>query len=259
MTTMDRVSSADRQLVESLVTYGCEEIPVRISHLLSGCVRRFTHFLEEPKEYREKWNFWTVGEAGKDLTDDGYIEKGDKPGEDAKHVLHWSKKLLFLLQQRDVDLRPHLDLLHYCETIDNICWREYCHWMEVLDHVVPGYHFYERLREPRARERSLLRLISYKDVPGKKEIGKPHFDKNALTFHLGELLPGLRVAQARELYVNSPDRPLIFFGKKIEKITNGELKALFHAVTDERMPGDTRRRWCAVWFGHMDVTLDEEG
>ena len=249
---MDTVSSADLQLAERLVEDGAIQMPLRISNRVTGAIRCFNRFLAEPDEYRNQWDLWETEPDGRDITDIGYKDKGAKPGEDAKHIFHWTPDPERLLVARGVDFTRHEYFLGYGRNIFTICWREYVDLLRALDHVMPGYDFHERVRHPRAKEGSILRFLRYKDTT-KEVIAKGHTDKNLITFHLADSHPGLRLGHAGNLYLTSPDRALVFFGDKMEKITDGKIKALWHYVTDERAPRDKSLRWAMIFFGHVPL------
>jgi hypothetical protein len=247
---MDSVSSADLQTAERLIEDGTIQIPLFLGNRVSGMIRGFNRFLAEPDEYRKQWDFWETEPDGRDITDIGYKDKGAQPGEDAKHIFHVSPDLERLLFARGVDISRHEYLLGYGRNIFTACWREYKHLLRALDHVLPGYNFYERAHSPRASKGSILRLLRYKDIK-KEVIGKGHTDRNLITLHLTDSHPGLRLGKEGHLYLTSPGYALVFFGDKMEKITNGHIPALWHYVTDERAPSDKTLRWAMIFFGHV--------
>ena len=250
---MDRVSSAELSAIQELVTHGAVQIPLRITHLVPGAIRGFNAFLEKPYEYRRGWDLWIEDERRRDVQDIGYKDKGAEPGEDAKHIFHWTVQLeRLLIEERGVDINDHADFLGYARSIFTICYREFRYIAEALDYVMPEGRFLERASDPAAKRQSILRFVRYKDV-NRDVIGKGHTDKNLISLHLADSHPGLRLEKHGQLYATSPDVALVFPGDKMDVITNGRIKALYHYVTDQRKPGDKTLRWVMVFFGHVPL------
>ena len=255
MRDMDRVPSAYIHAAEKLVENGYVMVPLKIQTLVFGVMRCYRKFLEEPKVYRESYNFWTSGEYGPNKKDLGYCEKnGDNPGEDAKDIFHWGDELEPYLHAKSVDTIRHQFLLGYSREIFEISWQHHCMMLEACDYVIPGFNLYERTQGGLSRKPSRLRLVSYKERPGRKVMAEGHFDLGVVTSHLYSG-PGLWLVKdnTRIAYTHSPGYILMFFGKEMEEITKGELKAVWHEVTDERAAADTRRREAAVFFGRALV------
>ena len=151
----------------------------------------------------------------------------------------------------NVNIIRYQYLLGYSRAIFDISWTEHCILLEALDHVVSGFHFGERLQDDFAPKQSRLRLVSYKDLPGRRVMADGHYDLGVLTQHLHSG-PGLYLGkdETRSRYFPSEGYTLVFFGKKIETTTDCPLKAVWHEVMDERPEGETRPREAAVFFGH---------
>ena len=245
---MDTMNHVYRALAETMVNHGVVKLPLQISGDVGIATKCFKLFLEESRKYREMWNFWGLKD-GESVLDVGYKERGNAPGEDAKHLFHWSPDLVELLQERKVDISRHRKLLRSCQASSYWCMGVFVNLGKALDVVMPGYHLYERVSHRANWRQVILRLGQYKEVSGRRVIGKGHTDKSFLTIHLCDSHPGLHFAGGDP--IRTRNQILVFPGDKMEQVTKGEMKAVWHEVTDERSAEDRTPRSFSVFFSNI--------
>ena len=240
---------------------------------LEAC-RLFERFMKEDLQYREQWMFDIPGNGDPDL---GYLpdrdgkdkdprtmtpqEKADrKKREDKKSLMHLNHQVRKKLQIRRVNYERHEKLLQIGEKIELIHDNLAHAFARRQDELVPGFHFEERLEDAKQDHISFLRLAIYHNEPEKDEDAADiHTDRAAWTQQLIANRHGL-VIRDRKGVAHEPDETrlddvLIFFGKKMTKITKGLHPGAPHYVKEvrrspEEIAKDPSKRVAAIWFAH---------
>ncbi len=248
------------QSVKELLEQGLTTIPFPAERIIPGTIRCFKRLLREPELYRSQWTFdlrKDVPLDDQDGADDGYLRRNGELRkeryDDLKSIIHYRWFLPHLLRVRGVEIREHEYLLGYCRGIFTLAQRVAREFAAELDKALPGFRFEKRLAMLAAQEQSVLRIQSYDDTAGSKPIiGKGHTDLSLLTLHIADSRPGLRVGMDKTLVETIPGRAVVFAGYKMEKFTQGRIKALWHEVTDEPTY-DVGERWSMVFFAHIVI------
>lgn len=232
-------------------------------HLVEGGYRTF---LREPDAYKNQWSF--------DLSlnndpDDGLVRKPGVMGDDGnltdeKFFFHFRPQLLSLLHQRNVNCEKHALWLLHCTQLYNLCITLQNEYARQLDRVLPGYHFYEMVRDEIVSNLHVLRLLYYDGGNGARD----HQDRSFWTIHLSQshARAPLHTGKDKRPYVSSLDVALLFSGKKMAQHTGasfnfeenmfegGSLPALVHGV-DKEKETEQESRMAMVFFGHILATL----
>jgi hypothetical protein len=230
-----------------------------------GVAAGFENFLNQVSPLdREDWSF-NVGdnEDPDKAPDDGFIPRhGERRllsggRYDDKFVFHYRPRLMDLLLDRNINLKPWRSWLSYCDRLYRICLRAEQEFISTVEEVMPGYGLLDCFTDPSVEDAHVIRIIKYAErgVEDPLILGKRHFDRNFLTGCVGESHPGLRIYPSGDepvSYIAQPDQVLVFPGKKFETITSGKVKALAHDIVNQT-PG-LSSRWSVIFFGHAKVT-----
>lgn len=198
---------------------------------------------ELPRSAQRAWELHLPRDPEYDEPDDGAIRKQDK---DWKLFFHYRSDLKDQLSKRGMELSPwQHEWFEDMQRLLSVCSEALIAYAERIDAICPGHDFTKRAK--RARHLNLLRTLKY--VPRKGVLAKQHTDRDAITFHMAESAPGLRVMSGKELPSPVAPQVLVFPGDQIERITRGALRACSHSVID--MTGGAEERFAMVFFGKM--------
>lgn len=252
MATKTAVSDAVIARAKELVERGKVVIPFPTQDIMPPVIDGWQKFVNEPEEYKIRWNARLKGETGS-RPDSGWLNRDgalrdDGVYDDKKQIFHFNPLLMPWLTEHAVAHAPYTQWLYAQSKLYDACRSTVHTYMGALDAILPGYSFYDRISKENSEYLHRLRLLAYDE---ESAAGKGHYDIGFLTIHIAESHPGLRTGDERTLFVARPGEALLFFGEKAERLTSGRLKALWHEVTDERPAGDTRSRWSAIFFGHI--------
>lgn len=218
----------------------------RVLSLYEGLVA-FDH--QVPRDEQLRWEVHVPRDPKHDEPDDGAIRKS---GQDHKLYFHYRPDVEQLLKEKNgVTLSPdQQEWLKYMRQVWDACADAHLEYARKLDHHCPGYEFEKRAE--RSQHLSCLRILKYELRAG--TLAKEHTDRDAVTFHLDESLPGLYTTRGDVVrQEESPALPnvLVFAGDQIAEITQGKVPACIHGVKDTT--NGKRVRFASVFFAKMYV------
>ena len=240
---------------ETFVSEGKTILPLLWSDVVPKLMKEFKLICSLPLEYRERYTIPIPDEDDPDKqADNGYLRKDGraKPSGgywDKKDIWHYRPWHWSWYQRNNVDISAHRVLFELSQVVFLRCLRLQRQFLKALDSVMPGYNFTSLARSEYAFAKHVLRLALYDQAESnQRELGKPHRDRNFITFHIADSRPGLRTGEDKTLYVAEPDTILVFPSVHAERITGGKLKALEHGVWEEEDPDVADRRWSIIFF-----------
>lgn len=239
-----------KRIARELTEQGHAVFTDHISHFFPPLIEGFQKLIADPD--REKWSLNTL-RVGSDPRepDDGLIRKEKGlygKAQDNKWFFHYRRSLEDRLQEHGVDTTMHTFFLDRAREL-----HLHCHHMMkaiglALDGLHPDLEFARHLTEAEDADLNVLRLLSYDKG---SDIGKAHTDLSALTFHLAESRPGLRIgSEPRQPYKAEPNKILVFNSIKIQRLSKGRLPAVPHDIVDDDIAA-TEGRWSVVYFAHF--------
>jgi len=238
-----------RRAAEEFVRTGRALLQFRAAPAVPSVISGVCNLIEAPN--RRDWQLHINRPGGPKKPDDGLIRRDPEyPGDttDGKYFFHYRRSLEDnLLQRRVIPNASQQDLLMHCGIIHHYCADLLVAFAAEFDQVCPGYRLEEQMADFAACELAPLRTLVYDQGT---MVATPHTDYSALTLHLAESRPGLRLGKERTPYTAHCGEALIFPGRKFEKLTKGAFKALDHEVEDSD-PQNPNRRWSMVYFGHI--------
>lgn len=270
----DRPVVTSEVAVRDILQFGSALVTLPVSHLEKPMIDGFLRFLKLPEEYRKRWRFLDSGvwcpdpdPKKKEDPDTGYLvpRNGQKAPDGRtwdpnKETVHVSTQLPKFLADYgvpiDAETRSWLDV---CLEAMRICNEVARRLADDLDRQLPGYNFAERISAVVAQMMNKLRFLFYGGGASEGVVlGKDHFDRNGWTLHGGDSRPGLVIYDSQHrpwLFRVQPGSALWFPGAKLQKLTQGLLKAMLHKIvaTGE---GYHLPRWCWVYFVHIELELE---
>lgn len=229
-------------------------------------------FFSKPSEYKGCWTITDFDNPDDpyglmDGPDDGYVLKNgekrhiDDKRYDVKEFFHLKPGTLALLRQQGVDVGEEASWLASATHLHSLCTLEFLRIVRGLDVALPQYKLFESALRATVRGQNTLRFLKYRTAEKlKQEIAKFHSDRNFLTLHIGDSMPGLayedREGKVVE-YTVEPGKILVFPGMKAEKVLGEKLPRLKHGVL-AHPDAIGLRRWALVFFGHTDIFLTAE-
>lgn len=224
------------RIIENIKKRGYARIYFPTGNLAEKAMVGFNDFLTESLEYRRLWTFDLDEE-----TETGYLTR-DKPinkmtgyAYDHKDVFHLCSDLLGKLRTRNIKLRNHqnwlLSLHQLYSTILGVA-------MKIVGDLAAAYPDLSISSRVATRRNShVLRVLHYHMK--KREgglIGAGHKDESLLTIHVADNFPGLKVGMvgSTELVTSGRNISLVYPGKELEQLTQGDLPALYHEIVDTR-------------------------
>lgn len=244
----------------------CCYFPFSLQELVHRAIAGLYEFLEESEE---KKRLWTLHIDDTEFPDDGYIKRSgmyhrlSTDVQDRKEFFHYRPVALAGLRHMEQNM-----YLRHSEWLEKTCYELLTRCVEevampfarAFDVLMPGYALYEQVLC--AANQHKLRLVAY-DVPnGNSLIAVPHFDKSALTLHIGESHPGLHIGTPGRLIETQSEKAFLFPGRRMQLMTGGTeivlpeggkgaeggyIKALSHHARYE----GNERRWAAIVFIHI--------
>lgn len=240
--------------------------PPETSRLIDEAVRWFLNeFLPEPDAYKDQWTFphksrpkergWVVQDGERAVDEYGQLGQSDQ-----KVYLHFYRDLPDKLRGRGVDFSRHQKWLETCEQIYRLCSSLVQEFALALEKNVPDCQIAKLLGPQSSGEDNVLRLLTYRAAraDNNQVIGQQHRDKSALALDLWESGPGLAgglTAKEKSFtpLASEPNQPMIHAGVKLEQLTQGRIKGLWHRVvhSGERYHQQAIRV-AVIFFAHPD-------
>lgn len=246
---MDGSPSALISAVAEFLRTGRARLPLATSHIVPRVIAAVAKLIQDPA--RDAWGLYVPRPAAEPGDkDDGLIRRSQQyvgdPTTDNKWFFHFRLTLKKDLEAAGVDTSGHEDLFDACQELFTINLGGALAFADAYDLQAPGLDLKHRLLT--AVEPHVLRVLFYDQGA---MMARPHIDRDALTLHVAESRPGLRIGPERERYVTSPDEALIFPGRKFAELTGGKVPALLHDVLDDSVGAITNeQRWSIVFFTH---------
>ena len=259
-----------RSVAADLVRNGVALQDFPVDDLVVPVVEGWLQFLKKPFEEKLRWKFLNPNNAddiGGELEgpDDGYIcrnreRRHDGTQYDRKEFFHYKRCLPKLLDAVGVDTSAETEWLKDLKRLHDACIQMSLVVTGQLEQYFPGHNLLARAERGVELGLPTLRLLCYKQAEEEGEqIGKLHTDRDWLTHHLADSMPGLMYKTNGKVveYKKIPNKVLLFPGKKAAKLLGRALPAVPHEV--RACPESVgQRRWTVVFFGHNDVHLTPE-
>ena len=251
--------TAERSAAQDLVEHGVCWVPDVINAAgvdRARVMEEWLAFLRRPKSDRERW---TMGNP--EDPDDGYIYRDGSHGHDLKkHFFHFNPGVLADLM--GVSNFQESEMSHWlirCHAIFDACVHQLDRLAHELDAVMPGYNFGEHVRSPISSGLGKLRFLYYGACENAKDgdiVAKVHGDHSFITLHLTDSHTGMVWYDhdgQEHVYQEKPGYTLAFAGKKMERLTEGQIPAIRHGVRHFDAAADDRNRSSLVFFGHIGI------
>lgn len=206
---------------------GYEEFSLGVFDITQSVLKGFLQFLAEDLEYKKSWTFQIDRKENPEI---GYVPREASINlmtgypYDYKDVFHFDPKLVSRLKERGVDFQRYknwLDDLSILYKKSEEKSERVLGEMSLLSHPLIK------------KENHVLRLLHY-HMKDRKEgvIGLGHTDESILTLGITENFPGLKVGEKgnTEFLKRGPEVSILYPGKKLELITLGKAKALYHEI-----------------------------
>jgi hypothetical protein len=190
----------------------------------------FSAFIESrTQEEREEWSLQIDRSPEPLEPDDGYIRRDST---DHKHFFHFRSDLEHQLwKERGIRLENgEASWFEALQTLLALCSDAGLCLAKAMD-AEPGFDFADRMKS--LAHLHVIRILRYD--AGYPSLARPHTDRCALTLHIAESHPGLKVRRRWETTVcESPKAPqtLVFPGQMLEHITMGGVPATWHGADD---------------------------
>jgi hypothetical protein len=243
-------------------------VPFSVEEMVGKVMAGFHMYRALPDEYKNRWKFrplpTSVGVGGDIKEPDydlGYIQrKGEKNHDpklasyDAKHFFHYNPIIFQDLIENKIPVSDEIyNWLLDCDALWQICLRKGEEFCGALDKEHPGYDFRLGLAHQNTAHLHKLRIIYYDNTgPASRPgiLGKGHYDRDALTIHVAESRPGMRING--QPYRVAPGKSLFFCGSKIWNRTKRQKDffPVWHDIVNEADGMDLENRWTVVFFGH---------
>lgn len=254
---------------------------ISIHETIKRIEKNFLLLIKEPEAYRKLWEFDVQPyppKDGKYDPDMGLIERSGHNHKDHKFFLHDKNRTLrTLLELRGVNYDKHHQLLFDMEILQTLANTRVLAFAKQLDKRFPGKNFADGIRK--AAYLNTLRLIAYSE-PEKTQkeqiIARGHTDRDAITMHLYESSPGLKLRLhdgSEYQYEQSDGYTVVFPGKKLQAATGGtfeevptadgkteiigvggDIKATYHYVETLPFAPGMKYRVSMVYFSHIPNT-----
>jgi isopenicillin N synthase-like dioxygenase len=252
-----KASSVLAEPTDTILKQGWMLIDFDVETLSQPVIRGWNRFIAESPDFKKTW---TIPSKSKEGPDNGYVpregEVCDGKAYDLKEFFHYRPYLPMLLEEQGVDFTPYRDWLLACDALYRSCRRHAFTVAHDWNEIVPGENFCDLMQNPYAECRHVLRLLSYTQAPSlNTELGKMHVDRNFLTLHVWENIPGLEVKQSDgsiHQYTAVPGKILVFPGKKAHAFTQGTLRGLPHGIVGRELTDTAPKRQSIVSFWHID-------
>jgi hypothetical protein len=242
--------------VQGLLDPGWSLIRFDTDDLCAKVISGWNTFLEKPMSYKKKW---TIPSKDAEGPDNGYTFRNGKDNgksRDLKEFFHYRPYLPALLEQQAVPIGEHREWLLNCDRLYRICRNKGIQITDGLHAYLPSAVPSSGLAEhPFAEFRHVLRLLSYSKPSTKGQmLGEFHTDRNFITLHLWENIPGLefKARKTRHQYTVRPGQVLVFPGKKARRISKGQLRGLPHGIVGREDMTTSTKRQSIVFFSHIE-------
>ncbi len=217
----------------------------------------FRRFREEERN-KELWGFAPDKPKDKDL---GFFDRNGEQNQDEKllehdhkSVFHYNPELWMYLARTGVDAGPWAEWFDDCHALWMLCFERVIESAAAVDRISP-FNFKDSLCDPRLFRKHKLRLNYYPGTspasrPGM--LGKGHEDRDAITIHVAESRPGMRIGG--KLYGVEAGKSLVFAGSKAYHRSHGMILPVWHDIENYNDGGE---RESAVFFSHTDDSAEQ--
>jgi hypothetical protein len=219
--------------------------------LVRKAISGFQNFLGEPIYYRSQWTF--LLHKGQERIERGYFRRDD---DEHKSFFHFAPCLGSMLAEQNIAVRCHYEFYNAAAALFDACEQLMLLFVRALDKVSPGYGLSLIARHPSSREMNTLRLLDYDCAAPSATIANWHTDRSALTMHIDDSRPALRLGREQILHRCIPEAALVFPGDKIVR-TFPLVRPVNHAVIEQSnsVIASQEERWSAVFFFHINTVL----
>ena len=253
-----------KKIVEHLIAYGwvvfnIREITPHIGPMMSG----FKDLIKREEEYREKWKFHFPQLS---LQPDYGLIPPKGHGFDQKHMLMWRRNLKGMLLGRFEyeQIERYAPMLAHIEEVFNLTYKHLLAVTKEFDKQMPGYSLFREINKQSLMSKHVMRLPEYiydEQAPERLFSAKPHWDLCAVTTQLfqtdeGLILQGYDDRVVEYEYNEEEGSVVMFFGDKMDQLTDGRFPAVPHAVLAKAK----RNRNSLMHFAHTDhPTRERDG
>lgn len=260
--------------LQSWQYYPAPGTPERCHDLYRQFRALFVHGL--PASVQSKLSFFFHdGDATRD--DDGLFHRDD----DGKWVVHvrpwtWAERQLpyLLFSRRDLIRRSFKKkgdfdkwfgaVMVWHHRVIELCDEVYQLVEDFATEVdqVSDYQLVHELRHPEARQKHLMRFVHYLPKKPGEVMASPHRDFSLITADCLTTAPGLCTTDedhslaGMELIPEKPGHIVLFPGRKMEKVTGGQIPGLCHGVVStppngiDLNPEKELTRGAVIFFAH---------
>jgi isopenicillin N synthase-like dioxygenase len=247
MFTSPSVAESIKQRGWALIPVHAEDMQIKCEKVIAG----WNEFLSTPDTRKQEWTISTKDVEG---VDNGYVSKNGGMF-DFKEYFHYRPHLPALLDQQGVNPDPHRQWLVHCDVLFRTCRKLAGLVAEELNKIMPGHRFESMMEHPFAECHHVLRLLSYTEPPIRgKQLAKFHVDRNFLTLHVWENVPGLGVTQLDGIqfdYAATDGSILTFPSAKAQILTEGVIPGRPHGVVGREEGDVLKKRQSIVFFAHV--------
>ncbi len=236
-------------------------LKVDLNETLRNVMKQLDWFFGQPEEFRDGF---AIRELDDDADDVGYFDKKKEP---RKKGGFYDDKAVFMYRSR---ARAEYNACPGGESPEmraffgamSVAFWQCCdlaeRFFQALDRVKPGFDLLKLFRSEHACYNHVFRGLGYRRLRQRcQQLGKPHVDRDGISFALTENLPGLRLQPDGPesegiAHASKPGEVLVFAGSKLESATGGLVKGLNHVIkSPPEVDVDSPSRRSAVFFAHL--------